>query len=160
MNKSFINVILIYIGLLLISFFSYGAEFVVIVAQDAPTQTIKIEQLKRIYLGKELINPQGKRWVPINLSLENPLRIEFTQQLFQKKPEEMESYWNKQYFKGISPPYVVASEEAMIRFIVNTPEAIGYISRCNIDDRSRIVFDPTPSNQSPSDCNIRKSLQN
>lgn len=52
----------------------------------------------------------------------------------------MEAYWNTQYFQGISPPYVVASEAAMLRFIASTFGAIGYILPCHLDASVQVVF--------------------
>jgi hypothetical protein len=34
------------------------------------------------------------------------------------------------YFHGVLPPYVLASEEAVILFVSATPGAIGYVSAC------------------------------
>jgi hypothetical protein len=52
----------------------------------------------------------------------------------------MEAYWNAQYFQGITPPYVVTSEAAMLRFITSTLGAIGYILPCHLDDSVQVVF--------------------
>jgi hypothetical protein len=56
-----------------------------------------------------------------------------------KTPEELEDYWRDLYFNGISPPFVLASEEAMIRFVASTPGAVGYVSQCVADKRVVVV---------------------
>ena len=38
-----------------------------------------------------------------------------------------------------SPPFVLASEEAMIRFVASTPGAVGYVSLCLADKRVAVV---------------------
>jgi ABC-type phosphate transport system substrate-binding protein len=43
------------------------------------------------------------------------------------------------YFHGVQPPYVLASDEAVIRFVVSTPGAIGYVSNCLADRRVTVV---------------------
>ena len=40
----------------------------------------------------------------------------------------MLDYWNTQYFQGVSPPYVLASEDAVLEFVATTPGSIGYVS--------------------------------
>jgi hypothetical protein len=52
----------------------------------------------------------------------------------------MEAFWNIQYFKGINPPYVVSSEEAVLRFVSSTPGAIAYINPCHLDSRVRVLI--------------------
>ena len=52
----------------------------------------------------------------------------------------MEDYWNQLYFQGVLPPYVVASEEAVLRFVARTPHAIGYLDACAVDDSVRVLF--------------------
>jgi hypothetical protein len=46
----------------------------------------------------------------------------------------MERYWNEQYFKGISPPFVLSSMEAVRRFVASTPGAIGYVLDCQDEE--------------------------
>jgi hypothetical protein len=40
----------------------------------------------------------------------------------------MQDYRNTQYFHGVPPPYVLASEKAVFEFVANTPGVIGYVS--------------------------------
>jgi len=131
----------IFIGLLLLSTTTLVAdELLIVVAKNSEITTINKQQLEHIFNRKSRINALGERWVPINLGIGNPLRIAFTKRLFKQRPEDMESYWNIQYFKGITPPYVVSSEEAILRFIATTPNAIGYINPCHLDSRVRVLM--------------------
>lgn len=115
-------------------------DILVIVANDSPVQKLTLRQLANIYQRKTLINHQGVRWAPLNLGADHPIRREFSQQLFKQWPEDMESYWNIQYFKGITPPYVVSSPEAMLRFVISTPGTIGYILPCHQSPLVRVVL--------------------
>ncbi|HFD11023.1 MAG TPA: hypothetical protein ENJ32_00930 [Crenotrichaceae bacterium] len=60
--------------------------------------------------------------------------------MFNQSPLEMQDFWNIQYFHGILPPRVVTSEEAMLRFVANTPGAIGYVLSCHLDNRVKSVL--------------------
>lgn len=115
-------------------------EILIITRPETALKDISIKRLENIFLRKTLLNSSGTRWIPLNLSPEHPLRQAFSLSLFNKRPEAMESYWNEQYFQGITPPYVVASEEAMLRFVTSTPGAIGYILPCHLDARVQVVF--------------------
>ncbi len=55
-------------------------------------------------------------------------------------PEALEGYWRDLYFNGVVPPFVLASEEAVIRFVASTPGAIGYVSACPGDKRVRVLM--------------------
>lgn len=77
--------------------------------------------------------------VPVNLPASNPLRRSFSRWIFDRTPEQMQDYWNDQYFHGVVPPPVLASEEAVLRFVAATPGAIGYVSACVVDRRVEVL---------------------
>lgn len=130
-----------------------GAEQIaVIVAKDSVVQSLSQSYLERIYRRKVLINKDGLNWVPINLSAQHSVRIAFSKALFNQLPEQMEGFWNIQYFKGITPPYVVSSEQAMLRFVATTNGAIGYVPFCYLDDTVQLVFKIEVPRQSQAFC--------
>jgi len=67
------------------------------------------------------------------------LRQQFSKVILGSAPNSQRQYWNGQYFNGILPPYVVNSEEAVIRYVANTKGAIGYIDACHLDKRVKAV---------------------
>lgn len=77
--------------------------------------------------------------LPVNLPASHPLRRNFSRWVFDRTPEEMQAYWNDQYFHGVVPPPVLASEEAVLRFVTSTPGAIGYVSLCVVDRRVEVL---------------------
>jgi hypothetical protein len=115
-------------------------EVWVIINPSVKHNEMTIKQVRNIFLKKTRLTDSGLRWIPVNLSPDNPLRLAFSEKLFNQLPEDLEQYWNTQYFNGISPPYVVASQEAMRLFVTTTPGAIGYLSACNSDSNVRVVF--------------------
>jgi hypothetical protein len=115
-------------------------EILVVTGLQVDIKDITMKRVENIFLKKTLVNAQGTRWIPLNLNPDHPLRQAFSQTVFKQKPEDMEIYWNDQYFQGISPPYVVNSEEAVLRFIASTHGAIGYILPCHLDARVQVVF--------------------
>ena len=115
-------------------------ESLVIVTQRASgLNNLSLETLKLVYLRKLLLDSNGVRWIPLNLPSSHDLRQTFSQALFKKRPDELEDFWNEQYFQGITPPQVLASEEAVLRFVSMTPGAIGYVHQRNVDDRVKIL---------------------
>ena len=68
------------------------------------------------------------------------MRQQFSLQVFNKPPEDMQDYWNTQYFHGVSPPYVFASEEAVLEFVTNTPGAIGYVNTRILNGQVKVLI--------------------
>jgi ABC-type phosphate transport system substrate-binding protein len=112
----------------------------VIMAAGAAPGKLSREQLALIFKRKRRFWEDGSRISPLNLPASHPLRRAFTQQVFNRTPEELEDYWRDQYFHGVRPPFVLASEEAMIRLVAATPGAIGYVRACNVDRRVSVVL--------------------
>ncbi len=106
------------------------AAIAVIVAPDAADRTYDRALLAGIYRRKVVLDRDGRPYVPVNLPAADPVRRAFTRILFGQRPEDMESYWNEQYYQGVSPPYVLASPAAVRRFVESTPGAIGYVPAC------------------------------
>ena len=97
-------------------------------------------QLARIYRKQITLDRHGHRLHPVNLSATHLLRRQLSGALFKRTPLEMANYWNERYFQGVSPPHVVNSQEAMIRFISSTPGAIGYVAPCMLDKRVKVLM--------------------
>lgn len=96
-------------------------------------------ELRLIYLRKQLYWPMGRRIRPVNLASEHPLRLQFSQVVLGSAPKKQIDYWNGLYFDGISPPYSVNSEEAVLRYVSQTDGAVGYVNVCKIDSRVKAL---------------------
>lgn len=109
----------------------------VVVSQQQNIDELKFNtnELGLIYWRKQLFWAGGKRIKPVNLNTEHALRQQFSQAVLGSLPKKQIDYWNGLYFDGISPPYAVNSEEAVLRYVMQTDGAIGYISACKIDNR-------------------------
>jgi ABC-type phosphate transport system substrate-binding protein len=112
----------------------------VVVARQGPDLSFDRATLREIFLKRIVIDRAGRLLVPVNLAPANPLRRFFSQALLGRSPDDLQNYWNSRYFQGVSPPYVVTSQEAMLRFVAATPGAIGYVASCMVDERVRVVF--------------------
>jgi ABC-type phosphate transport system substrate-binding protein len=131
------------IGFMLL--FGFGQQVLaepiaIVTAANSPLPKLTFETLKLIYLRKIQIDAQGNHWIPINLPITHPLRHDFSVALFSMLPEDQEDYWNGQYFHGITPPPVMPSEEAVLRFISSTPGAIGYVQHDHVDGRVKVIL--------------------
>jgi hypothetical protein len=115
-------------------------ELFVIAGPTTPVSSLTAKQVENIFLRKSLLGKNGLNWIPLNLAVENPIRRAFSEASLKRRPEALEAYWNEQYFNGITPPHVLASEEAVLRFVASTRGAIGYILPCHLDERVQVIF--------------------
>ena len=96
-------------------------------------------ELGLVFLRKKLYWPNGKHIRPANLPSQHELRKQFSQQILGSLPETQTEYWNELYFHGTTPPHVVNSQEAMLRFVADTAGSIGYIDACLLDERVKAL---------------------
>ncbi|PPE72046.1 hypothetical protein C3942_20335 [Solimonas fluminis] len=124
-----------------VAVFAQAAEPViaVIVPADRQAASLDLDDVSLIYKRKKLLWPDGRRIEPVNLPADHPLRRRFTESVLRLTPEAMEGYWNEQYFHGVRPPHVLASEAAVLRFVAATGNAMGYLAYCAMDERVRAV---------------------
>lgn len=115
-----------------------------VIAADSPVRQLALADVKLIYLCKSQIDNDGQRWLPLNLPANDELRRGFALALFGELPEAQEDYWNVQYFNGINPPKVMASEEAVLRFVSSTTGALGYVRLHKADRRVKVLQLLTP----------------
>lgn len=121
---------------------SFKGTIAVIIHPSHQVEALKLtpENLNPIFWRKQRYWPKGLTIKPVNLDIQHPIRLQFSQIILGSLPSAQVDYWNGQYFNGIKPPYAVKSEEAVLRYVANTKGAIGYIDACLVDDRVNAVF--------------------
>ncbi len=117
----------------------------IIVSRLIPLSAIDNTSLRNIYLKKVFLDAYGHTYVPVNLPATTALRQAFTRTILHWNELQLQNYWNRQYFQGVSPPYVVESQAAMVEFVAKTPGAIGYVWSCFANAKVKVIFElPVP----------------
>lgn len=112
----------------------------VIMAANTPAWHLDRSRLRDIFLKRIFIDPQGHALIPVNLPAENPLRTAFTHALIGMDETQLRSYWNRRYFQGQSPPYVLGSQNAVVQFVAKTPGAIGYVRPDRLTGDVQVIY--------------------
>lgn len=112
----------------------------VIVAKGQTFKVASVVDLSLIYWRKKLYWPEGLPMQPVNLATDSAQRRLFSQRVLGSLPETQSDYWNELYYHGTSPPHVVVSQEAMLRYVTDTPGAIGYVEGCKVDARVKVLL--------------------
>jgi hypothetical protein len=131
------------IGLLAVGSFSANTAendvIAIIVPKTSKIQKLDAGELSLIFLRKKLYSGEGKRIIPINLPSGHSIRKKFSNTILGGLPETQAEYWNEAYYHGITPPHVVGSEDAAIKFVEVTPNAIAYIDACKLTEDVKTI---------------------
>jgi len=117
-----------------------GEHIAVVTRASAVKPSCSKAELARIYLRKKSWWDDGTRITPVNFPADHPLRRSFSLAVLGALPEELETYWNDQYFHGVMPPHILTSEEAVIRFVASTPGAIGYVTEGAVTKEVQVLL--------------------
>lgn len=127
--RSLIGLLMLFGGLLF-PIAHAGSTLIIIASPGHENVNMDADQLALIFQRKQAYWPDGSRIQPVNLPVSSAERSAFSRAIFQREPAALNDYWRERYFHGVRPPYVVASNEAMLRFLLETPSAIGYVDLC------------------------------
>src|SRR5450755_4665817 len=116
------------------------SQIAVIASNKDSLPTISTNILREIYLKKIFVNSDGRPYIPVNLPATHQLRNTFLSDLLQMHAPQLQVYWDRRYFQGISPPYVLGSQKAVVKFVAMTPGAIGYVQRCNVTPEVHVIL--------------------
>ena len=116
------------------------SQIAVIASNKNSLSTISTNILREIYLKKIFVNSDGRPYIPVNLPATHQLRNTFLSDLLQMDAPQLQVYWDRRYFQGISPPYVLGSQRAVVKFVAMTPGAIGYVQRCHVTPEVHVIL--------------------
>ena len=117
-----------------------GRQVAVIVSRQAPTTAIDRNLLRSVFLKKVFLDSANHVYVPVNLPPDSRLRHDFTVAVIHLDEPQLQGYWNRQYFQGVSPPFVLGSQAAVVDFVAKTPAAVGYVRPCYANAKVKVVL--------------------
>lgn len=116
------------------------ADLLVIVnAENA--DKIDVKFVKSLYLGKETRFPGGETATPLMQTEGSELTELFLKEIVRQKPVQFKRLWSKALFTGEgTPPEEFANDAEIIRQVINSSSAIGYIDSKNFTNEVRAVL--------------------
>lgn len=104
-------------------------NFLVIVHPRNPHSTLEQRFVADALLKKITTWPDGEPIRPVDLDRDSATRREFTERVLNRSPLGVRSYWQQIIFAGRGvPPPEQASDDAVVRFVLRYPGALGYVS--------------------------------
>ena len=131
---------MIFIGL--ISLYSAHAlsGISIVVSAKSPIETLSIDEVSDIFLGKSPTYPDGREAIPVELKTGSPVKDAFHNATTKKSPTQLKSYWAKMLFSGKgTPPKEVETDAAMKALVAENPNVIGYISSESVDASVKVI---------------------
>lgn len=116
------------------------ASDVVLIANKANTlDTLKQNQLVRIYLRKTKQFANGSEVIPIDLKA-GDTRDVFYRDVVRKSERQLKYYWSRMMFSGNTrPPKKLRSDRAVIHFVANHVNALGYVRADSVTDDVKVI---------------------
>lgn len=114
---------------------SFGAMAnIAVIVNPANTSSVNAEEVVRIYTGR------SNAFNAVNLAESVPLRAQFDEKGVGRTSAQLKAHWSKLVFTGKgTPPAELASEEAVLDFVANNPQAIGYVSADKVTAAVKVV---------------------
>lgn len=119
----------------------WGESWSMVISKECAP--IKADTLQNVYLKKQRFAGIC-RLVPLNLKAGNPIRDYVMKNVLQISKKSWNYYYNEMHFKGIDPPNIVDSKEAMLKYLSNIKGAIGYIPRRSVNEELYVITEFTP----------------
>ena len=101
----------------------------IIVHPDNPADTLRREEVSRLFLKKMTRWADGRTAAPVDLVESSPARDAFTRDIHKRPISAIKKYWQQKVFSGeAAPPPEAASEEDVLAQVRADPHAVGYVS--------------------------------
>jgi ABC-type phosphate transport system substrate-binding protein len=114
------------------------AEMAVIV--NAANKTpLDDDAVAKIFLRQVKTFPDGSVAAPVNQH-ENAASDEFRSKILKKNASQFKAYWAQQLFTGGAKPLQeLDGDEAVLKFVAETPNAIGYVDASKVKGGVKVV---------------------
>jgi ABC-type phosphate transport system substrate-binding protein len=106
-----------------------GASFRLIVNPANPAAAIDRAFVAEAFLKKTTRWPNDEVIRPVDLEADSPIRRRFSDEILKRSVAAVKSYWQQLVFSGRGlPPPELDAEDQVVRFVLKSPGAIGYVS--------------------------------
>jgi len=106
-----------------------GSGFVVVAHPSNSAVSVERAFLTDAFLKKTTRWPGDDAIYPVDQSPDAAVRQHFSEQVLRRSVFAVRSYWQQRIFSGRGlPPPELESDEAVLRYVLSRPGAVGYVS--------------------------------
>ncbi len=136
---------LIVLGLVLLMLFSTSAtadtEVAVIANKNLPVDSLSIPLAKKLWLGKSHTIPGVGKVTVVDQQAGSVAAKVFYKKVVKKTQNQLKAYWAKVVFTGKGyPPKALDSDEAVISWVAETANGLGYVESSAVNDSVKVLF--------------------
>ena len=114
------------------------ADTVVIVNAKNATQSLSASDVRKLFLGKSRVLPDGSRAVLVSFE---PISSEFNKRALRKKDSQVKAAWSRLLFSGrAQPPREFSSASEAVAFVAANTSAVGYVNESELTDEVKVVY--------------------
>ncbi len=107
----------------------FEREYVVIVNSENPVRSVDRKFLHAVFLKKTIQWSHGEPIEPVDLPQNSLARGRFSEEVLNRSVAAVKSYWQQMIFSGRNvPPPELNSDAAVVRYVLQHKNAIGYVS--------------------------------
>jgi ABC-type phosphate transport system substrate-binding protein len=126
--------------LIMVAFSNFALAQVTVIVHPSNNSQLDAKQVQRIFLGKDKKFSNGSEAKPVNQASDSATRGSFDQDVLGRSSSQVSAYWSKLVFTGKgTPPEELTSAQAVIDFVANNPDAIGYVDAGSVTDSVKAV---------------------
>jgi hypothetical protein len=122
MSKMF--VVVLFFNVIIQPMFADG--LVVVAGENFSVNTLTKEEIRSIYVAKKF-HVGGQKVIPINLGIDNPLRLKFESEVVNVDRDRLSRIWLQAHFLGYKTPKTFKTQEMVAEFLSKVDSSIGYL---------------------------------
>ncbi len=111
-----------------------AADSLVVIVHPSRTGELSRSVLRQIFLKQRRFWSDAEKITPVNQPAGSDTREAFSRTLYDRPSRGHLAYWNRAYFHGLLPPITLDSDRAVVLFVAQRPNAIGYVRASVVDD--------------------------
>lgn len=112
---------------------------VVVIVHPSNKAAIDDDAISKLFLGQLKIFPGGATAIPVDQKMAATAE-EFHLKVLNKSDKDVRKLWARQVFTGgLQPPAMMEDDDAVLQYVANTPEAIGYIQASKVNNKVKVV---------------------
>ncbi|MDX1536597.1 phosphate ABC transporter substrate-binding protein [Arsukibacterium sp.] len=108
---------------------------IAVIVNPANAVTVTPDELTRLYTGR------SSALAAVNIAESSPLRGQFDEKGVGRSSAQLKAHWSKLVFTGKgTPPLELATEAAVIDYVAQNPNAVGYVDAASVTDAVKVVL--------------------
>jgi len=111
----------------------------VVTSRESMMEHLSQKEVRMVFLKKRRFWKTQKLH-PLNLPAAEPLRRIFEKKVLHMSQEKLDAYWTREHYRGVRPPYTLASVKSAILYIKKVKGSIAYIPAGKVDAGLKVLY--------------------